>query len=430
MSDTLIRMFGILFNNVVLYLLFFMFLFRKEGKSRSKKIYALSFAGVIALSMMLNYFQVDIFNLISNVCAYLFISLFVFRCDLKKSVIYTVTFLGLGICSHFISIGLFSYVFNLTALETLADTHMVVMENCTNALFMFILYHVISSLYSRNEKNQIRPEEVFMYIFIMFLEIFIFIEYTVTIIDKYENIKLFIILFGFLFIDVYFIVAMQRISESSRVKHENQLLQKQNEIQLAHYRELEKNYTESRKVIHDIKKHLATLSELKSEDPEKAEQYRRMIENDVDSLAGGFSCTNRILSIVMSQKITAAESQGIEVLTDIEDVGFTFMNDLDITAIFANLWDNAIEACAGCTSKRISVNIETRNSFVLINFTNSFSGVVDKTGNNYNTTKEGHSGVGLTIIRSTVEKYGGLVNIESDNTDFTVEITLPVPLGS
>lgn len=58
-----------------------------------------------------------------------------------------------------------------------------------------------------------------------------------------------------------------------------------------------------------------------------------------------FKCSNEILSIVMSQKIISAETENIKVHTEIEDLLLDFIVDIDITAIFANLWDNAIEAC-------------------------------------------------------------------------------------
>ena len=51
----------------------------------------------------------------------------------------------------------------------------------------------------------------------------------------------------------------------------------------------------------------------------------------------------------MSQKIISAETENIKVHTEIEDLLLDFIVDIDITAIFANLWDNAIEACKKVT---------------------------------------------------------------------------------
>ena len=85
----------------------------------------------------------------------------------------------------------------------------------------------------------------------------------------------------------------------------------------------------------------------------------------MDVLFEGFQCSNKILSVIMSQKISEAENLSIKVETKIEDILFEFVNDLDLTAIFANLWDNAIEACQ-------KIKVEDRFIRILIGRVNVF----------------------------------------------------------
>ena len=94
----------------------------------------------------------------------------------------------------------------------------------------------------------------------------------------------------------------------------------------------------------------------------------------------GFQCSNQILSIIMSQKIMVAESEDIKVNTEVEDIMFDFISDIDITAIFANLWDNAIEACrkVELSERFINIIIGRVNDFVVINFENVFDGVINE----------------------------------------------------
>ena len=42
-------------------------------------------------------------------------------------------------------------------------------------------------------------------------------------------------------------------------------------------------------------------------------------------------------------------------------------------------------------------------------------------------TKENHMGVGLSVVKSLVEKYNGLFIIIRENGKFIVELTLPIP---
>ena len=130
----------------------------------------------------------------------------------------------------------------------------------------------------------------------------------------------------------------------------------------------------------------------------------------------------------MSQKISEAENLSIKVETKIEDILFEFVNDLDLTAIFANLWDNAIEACQKIKveDRFIRILIGRVNDFYVIYFENSFNGYVKKRFDNIISTKESHKGVGLSIIKASAEKYSGTFNVLNDDTVFKVEILLPI----
>ena len=220
------------------------------------------------------------------------------------------------------------------------------------------------------------------------------------------------------------------ISTAYKYRYEASLLQRQNEIQLANYTEISRNYQESQKIIHDIKKHLYTMSQLANIDREKADNYRKIIENSIDSLVFGFNCTNQILSIVMSQKISVAESENIKVKTDVEDLSLDFIDDIDITAIFANLWDNAIEACAltSVNERFIDFSMSQVNGFIIINIQNSCDNDPVSKNGRFVSTKKNHKGIGLSIVSTAVEKYNGLFITDYQNNTFTVEITIPVPV--
>ena len=108
------------------------------------------------------------------------------------------------------------------------------------------------------------------------------------------------------------------------------------------------------------------------------------------------------------------------------------MDDLDITALFANLWDNAIEACNKIKAENRFINIDMKkvNAFVVLSLVNSFNGIVHGKGEYIQSTKKQHNGVGLTIIRATVEKYDGVFTTKYDKDIFRSEITIPIPTES
>ena len=428
MSVTMMHFAGFMLNNSVYILLLYLFLSKMSTPRFGRTMTVLQFVGALALCQTFNMIQIAPINLAIHLGSVLTLSLFTFRNEVKKGLLYGLFYTLISVIAELLSVSALMMVLGGKITETALEAHNMLIINFVNCLICYVFYMAIMAMIARKDAIVVHLSELLMFTFTAVLEMFVAIEYAQNIAKRSDGVKLLLILIGFLALDIYFIITISRIADSYQTRYDNSLLHKQNEIQLAHYVELEKNYAESRKVIHDIKKHLAILSELKSEDPTKAEQYRRLIEQDVDSLAGGFTCSNRILAIVMGQKIAAAEAAGIKVSTDIEDISFDFMNDLDITAIFANLWDNAIEACENVTSKWIKVSSEQRGGFILITFKNSSDGQTQKNGKVFRSTKTGHSGVGLTIIRTTVEKYGGITDLHSEAAEFSAELTIPLPL--
>lgn len=67
------------------------------------------------------------------------------------------------------------------------------------------------------------------------------------------------------------------------------------------------------------------------------------------------------------------------------------------------------------------------NGFIIINMENTYNKdeYAEMCKKSLSTTKENHSGVGLSAIQKTVEKYDGLFNVIPCEKKFVVEITMP-----
>lgn len=128
----------------------------------------------------------------------------------------------------------------------------------------------------------------------------------------------------------------------------------------------------------------------------------------------------------MSQKISLAESKEIIVETKIEDMLLDFMDETDITSIFANLMDNAIEACDEIDDKKfISVKMCRLNDFLYIDLMNSFSGKIIQKNGKFKSTKANHKGYGMTSIQMAIERYNGYMVTEQKDNIFITEIVIP-----
>lgn len=112
------------------------------------------------------------------------------------------------------------------------------------------------------------------------------------------------------------------------------------------------------------------------------------------------------------------------------DLSEFYIDNMDMCRMFACLLDNAIESAVNSAEKRIYLSIErkTNNSKLLI-ITNSTEAVVDVDEILHHgiTSKEGHSGIGLTTVRNIIGQYG---NCTFQIKYFNYEVSAYVELQS
>ena len=105
----------------------------------------------------------------------------------------------------------------------------------------------------------------------------------------------------------------------------------------------------------------------------------------------------------------------------------SFIADIDLTTIIANLLDNAFDACSSLDKKNrwICFNLESKMGFIIIHIVNPYDRIISKEHNSFLSTKKNHIGIGLTNIQNTVEKYDGIFETDTANQLFDISITIP-----
>ena len=218
--------------------------------------------------------------------------------------------------------------------------------------------------------------------------------------------------------------------EKKWTEKELDLVTQQSQLQLNAYRALNEKYNASRHVIHDVKKHLASLDGLINANmADEAEHYKELLTTELNKLMPRFECDNAILTVVINNKMDAADKQKIVFTVDAEYTEMDFISNLDITAIFSNLLDNAFEACSELPEDKrsVSLSIKRHNHFVFILMENSFKSVMTDGEAHFRSTKMGHQGIGMSNIKSACEKYSGSFNAHTENELFITEILIPIP---
>ena len=433
MNEGIIRITIQIISSSVTNLLLILLLYRVfKPKYKSKLLYVTIF--------ILSSTFVAIVNRILIVCNYAFLNsafLFVYSCvlskllfnvSIKKVFLHNAAYIIVAAFIDFTSVLICSLITGESVLRITDDIKYVSMFNSFYCLIMVIVWVVYISIFGKNQLEEVKERQISIVTLYVLFAIFIEYSFAIRIRNPSDVITGIIILVGLFISAVTIVYFTNRIARMYKEHYYLDLMRNQNKIQLDHFNEISEKYEQSRVVIHDVKKHLDVLSSLSFSKDEKAVEYGKIIKNQVDSLLGEFHCSNRILSIIMSQKILTAEKAGIRVETKIEDLLLDCIEDVDLTAIFANLWDNSIEACTSTndTERYISVIVGRVNDFIVISFENTFDGSIKQNGGLLLSSKENHEGLGLSIVKASVEKYNGSLTMKHTDNIFNVEIVIPL----
>ncbi len=220
-----------------------------------------------------------------------------------------------------------------------------------------------------------------------------------------------------LLMNVYFFYLLSHLIRSNRLEEELALYQKENELRYHYYEELDRKYQESRKVIHDMKNHLQAVEDLYAGgEPETGNRYVKELYHMLNVLGEKRYTENQMLNMILNEKSREAEAKGIAVTVRVRDVDLSDIKEIDLTTIFANLLDNAIEAAG--EGGTLVVKLDEIRDFRVGEIRNSCNSSQKKGA--------GHMGLGLGNVRNTLEKYHGTMKIETNPEEYVVRLMIPM----
>ncbi len=193
------------------------------------------------------------------------------------------------------------------------------------------------------------------------------------------------------------------------------------------YQELQKKYAETCKIAHDINRHVSSLKALIETDGSsgKAQKYLSELTEESNCLYPAIKNQNPMMEIILNTTNAKCLSNNIEFSMSIEDFEMPFISDMDMTTIFSNLLDNAIESCREVAKSRrkIRMIMRAQMGLIVIKITNPCADFNISDIKFGRSTKKNHSGIGLSNVRKAVEKYEGIMNVKNENNMFCVSIT-------
>ena len=201
------------------------------------------------------------------------------------------------------------------------------------------------------------------------------------------------------------------------------------QMQQRYYEEKLKDEERVRAVYHDMKNHLLVLESARGTETARqmAQELRVQIADYEDYIHTG----NDFLDIIIRDKAEKAREKHIDFSAAIDIGGADFIDPLDISTLFGNGIDNAIEASEKLPQEQrvIAVKAGRVNDFISILIENNCAKGLgaDKTGRRRTTKADSFlHGFGIANMERAAGKYGGTCTARQEDGRFTLKILLPV----
>lgn len=272
------------------------------------------------------------------------------------------------------------------------------------------------------------PAVIFIFLptFLLFILNFAYVSVQVDSSSSYYP-KIFKNLFNALILSLAFISvwALRRISRSVEKEYEAKKAAETID-------QLKELILSIRKQRHDFNHNLQTVYGLiETGSYESAREYIQNTYHYVSGTGELIKTDNLAISAHLYSKIASAETRNIRLDISIECSLEEFpLKSNEASSLLGNLIDNAIDAVDknGAVDRVVRMDINAERGEYLICVANK--GEIDQqvTGSIFNsnfTTKEGHAGLGLTIVKEIVDKYRGNINVSSSAGETVFRIIIP-----
>ncbi len=250
-----------------------------------------------------------------------------------------------------------------------------------------------------------------------------------VVLESHENIFVMVSCALLLLTNILIFIINDRAEQNSQKLIELEMINQKNNIDLTYLSLLEKKNEQLQILSHDYKNNLLTIDSM-SESKEIKEFIDNMI-GEISTYNRVCKTKNKILDLILSKYIDICDDKKITFDIDIISDNLAILNGNDISSLFNNLLDNAVEAAEKSKDKTISLQISTSiSSYHKITIINSCDTPPNSINGKLITTKRNQKvhGFGTKSINQTVSKYNGELQFEYDNANKLFKIIILIPI--
>lgn len=415
--------------NIITGFVIFDFMDKMYGRKYEKKLYIFVYFIFIGLHLAVNLMYVPAYNMCYEIVGINVLSYFLYKTYSKKFV-YNLLFQLYLIFMDLITIPIYAFTFSLSFRNTLDSEQGMFLSGMLGYFIVICTYRLLIARFKNIIISEVSSRQDIFFLILSIFEIVITLYFGWIEMETAGSILIFVTI-GFLALDLYIIHLFEFVSKHNILSREMALAEQQALMMNRNIHDLEHKYESSQKIIHDVRNYILTINGLQLEgDKNLLEKYTKQLTEKLDKLASRFQYSNKILTILINDKLRTAENNKIEFKLDIQDIDWNFILEIDLTTLFANLLDNAIEACEQVNDedKFIKLRVAIMNSHIVLNISNSYvQKHVQIDGMKFISTKKGHCGIGLSNVKNVIDKYHGNMVIKNDENVFMVKIIIPIP---
>lgn len=410
------------------------FQFVEERNQRSYHSHWLYFfikAGVFLVCVCINLFKQPVLNIITWMAVISIMNLSAFY-NKSKTIRYrlveVVILILLLAIAEAAGVELLNFLFYKLHIS---DIHTIMAESIKitfSKLIVLVFYYLVITKIWREDFNVrfTRTQCLIELIIVLFssanLAVILLVISKMT--SKAEHVWILVNMGCMLGADLYFLYFARFAEENNQLKVKLKLLEQQSLLQYEFYEAQEAKYNESIQILHDVNKHLKMIENIyQTNQKDLAITYTQEISQMLLPLTLEEYTNNPILNVILNDKKKIAVLRNIAFKLDIGIVDLSFMEPIEVTTIFGNLLDNAMEACESVEkNKYIKIKLDKYHDFIVIKISNSTM-PIDKWHMGKPVSKKGRNhGIGLINVENVIKKYHGSMVLEEHDQEFSCKI--------
>lgn len=352
---------------------------------------------------------------------------FLYESSLRYSIIVTLCFQAYSCIAELVSGGLFTYFLSnqLQSMPEIGDLILLLISK-----FILLLLAAGTMLVWRRKELYYNLQYSLLLLLTPILSIVILITIAYPIASElYQSILYSTTCACLLILNVGNFYLIEKNMQLLQTEYQKQKLQQQIELQASKYQQIAAAYRDTRRIVHDVKKHYFFMQDcIQKEQYLPIQNYLTEAINDLENSYNTINTGHLVVDSLLNNYLSLAKEEHIRLETDLNILpNLIPTSDYDLCIILGNLFDNSIHACQKISSKqekKISVHLLTTSKEFIIYIKNSM--IEQQKDTKKKDTQNLYHGYGTENITQTVTKYFGTYLQIAENGYYEVTITIPI----